>query len=398
MLPPDRDWSESVRPAAGYVAGMSRTAIYAGTFDPPTLGHVWMLEQAAKLFDAVVVAIGINPDKRTLFPLADRRQMLRAITAKMPNVRVATFEHQYLIHYAATVGADVVVRGIRNGDDYEYERAMRHINADLDPAIPTVFLMPPRAIAEVSSSVVKGLVGPRGWEPTVAQYVPAPVLQRLLEHRHTAWETLVSLRAADTADNRRNFWDELWAGYFDVGRHYHDWRHVCAMVAAMADGREQLADPAAVELAIWYHDVVYDPRSADNEAQSAAVAERTLTRLGLPAAFVATVAELVMATKHDGRPPASADAAHLIDLDLSILGATPAEFDRYEAGIRAEYAHVPAVDYAAGRSAILQRFLDRPAVYATADARARWEAAARRNLRQSIDRLASAGPRQADQP
>ena len=368
---------------------MPRTAIYAGAFDPPTLGHVWMIEQAARLFDAVTVAIGINPDKRALFSLADRRQMLAAVTDGLLNVRVATFEHQYLIHYAAAVGADTIVRGIRNGDDYEYERAMRHINGDLDATIPTVFLMPPRAIAEVSSSVVKNLVGPRGWEPTVSRYVPTPVLQRLLELRHTPWQTLVSLGAADTDVNRRAFWDELWAGYFDGSRHYHDWRHVCAMANGLGDVRDQLTDPAAVELAVWYHDVVYDPRATDNEERSAAAAERTLSRLGLPSPFVATVVQLVMATKHDGRPPASPDAAHLIDLDLSVLGSPPTDFDSYEAGIRAEYAHVPPADYAAGRTAVLRSFHDRPSVFASPAARERFEAIARRNIQHAIAALAS---------
>jgi pantetheine-phosphate adenylyltransferase len=366
---------------------MPRTAIYAGTFDPPTRGHVWMLEQAARLFDEVVVAIGINPDKRTMFPLAERQSMLRAVSAGLPNVRVATFEHQYLIHYARTVGADVIVRGIRNGDDYEYERAMRHINADLDPTVPTVFLMPPRDIAEVSSGVVKNLVGPRGWEATVARYVTTPVLQRLLELRHTPWQTLVSLGAADTDENRRAFWDELWAGYFHAGRYYHDWRHVCAIANGLGEIRAELADPAAVELAIWFHDLVYDPRASDNEERSAAAAERALDRLGVPRPFVDAVARLVMATKHDGRAPDGSDAAHLIDLDLAVLGGAPAEFDRYEAGIRAEYAHVSDADYAVGRAAVLTRFLDRPAIFTTATYGDRYEAAARRQLRTAIDRL-----------
>ena len=366
---------------------MPRTAIYAGTFDPPTLGHTWMIAQAARLFDRVTVAIGINPDKRTMFPLAERQAMLAAVSAPLANVAVAAFEHQYLIHYAAAAGVDAIVRGIRNGDDYEYERAMRHINADLDPRVPTVFLMPPRDMAEVSSSVVKNLIGPRGWEATVARYVPAPVLQRLIEQRHTPWHTCVSLGAADTDANRRAFWDELWAGFFDAGRHYHDWRHVCAMANDLSAVRDHLSDPAAVELAVWYHDVVYDPRRSDNEDRSAAVAERTLSNLGLPAPFIAAVAGLVRATKHDGTAPPSVDAAHLIDLDLAVLAGPQSEFDRYEAGIRSEYAHVPDADFRAGRSAVLQRFLDRPAVYQTPDARERYETDARRNLAASIARL-----------
>ena len=97
-----------------------------------------------------------------------------------PNVRVASYEYQFLVNYAHDVGATIIVRGIRSAGDYEYERAMRHINADLQPAIKTVFLMPPREIAEISSTMVKGLVGPKGWREIVKRYVPPSVYHKIL--------------------------------------------------------------------------------------------------------------------------------------------------------------------------------------------------------------------------
>ena len=89
------------------------------------------------------------------------------------------FTNQYLINYARGIGAQFILRGIRCESDYEFERVMRNVNGDFDPHITTVFLMPPRDIAEVSSSMVKGLIGPEGWEAIVKQYVPAPVFKRL---------------------------------------------------------------------------------------------------------------------------------------------------------------------------------------------------------------------------
>jgi pantetheine-phosphate adenylyltransferase len=156
-----------------------RLAVYAGSFDPPTVGHVWMIEQGLSLFDRLTVAVGVNPDKRTLFSLEERLAMLRETNATHERLSVTFFSSRYLIDYARSIGAGFVLRGIRTAADYEFERAMRHINADLCPDITTVFLMPPRSIAEVSSSMVKGLVGPEGWEDLVSQYVAAPVLARL---------------------------------------------------------------------------------------------------------------------------------------------------------------------------------------------------------------------------
>lgn len=96
------------------------------------------------------------------------------------NLPLSAPDNLYLIDYAQTVGATHILRGIRTESDYEYERNMRHINGDLDEKICTVFLMPPRDIAEVSSSMVEGLVGPQGWQKVVRKYVPAPVYLRLL--------------------------------------------------------------------------------------------------------------------------------------------------------------------------------------------------------------------------
>lgn len=157
-----------------------RRAVYAGSFDPPTNGHLWMITEAHRLFDELVVAIGINPDKKNTYTLAERRAMLEAVTAGFPNVRVDSFENEFLVNYAHSVDASFIVRGIRTASDYEYERAIRHINADLQPAIHTVFLMPPREIVEISSTMVKGLVGPNGWQQMVHRYVPQPVFEKML--------------------------------------------------------------------------------------------------------------------------------------------------------------------------------------------------------------------------
>jgi pantetheine-phosphate adenylyltransferase len=158
-----------------------RLAVYAGSFDPLTVGHLWMIEQGVSLFDRLIVAVGVNPEKRYTFSLEERLSMLRESLKQYRNLSVASFSNMYLIDYAQSIHATHMLRGIRSESDYEYERTMRNINGDLAPAISSVFLMPPRNIAEVSSSMVKGLVGPKGWQKVVRTYVPEPVYRRFLE-------------------------------------------------------------------------------------------------------------------------------------------------------------------------------------------------------------------------
>ena len=160
-----------------------KSGVYAGSFDPLTIGHLWMIEQGVRLFDRLTVAVGVNPDKKYTFPLEARLVMLREVTKQFPNVSVTSFSNRYLIHYAQLLRATHILRGIRTESDYEFERTMRNINGDLDAGICTVFLMPPRGIAEVSSSMVKGLIGPVGWQKIVRKYVPDAVYKQILTSR-----------------------------------------------------------------------------------------------------------------------------------------------------------------------------------------------------------------------
>ncbi len=156
-----------------------RIAVYAGSFDPPTNGHLWMIQQALELFDHVYVAIGDNPSKSYTFTRDQRMEFLQDAIPSCERLTVSNFDNRYLVNYAKSVNATHIIRGIRSPQDYEYERVMRNINGDMAPDIQTVFLMPPRDIADLSSSMVKGLVGPNNWEDVVRRYVPTNVFAAL---------------------------------------------------------------------------------------------------------------------------------------------------------------------------------------------------------------------------
>ena len=160
-----------------------RGAVYAGSFDPPTNGHLWMIERGANLFNTLTVAIGENSAKRAGFSIEKRIEMLRKITAHLKNVTVCAFHDEYLVHFAARQKASYILRGIRNHTDYGYEQALRYLNADLVEEITTIFLMPPRELAEVSSSTIKALIGPKGWERVIKKLVPRPVFEAIKQSR-----------------------------------------------------------------------------------------------------------------------------------------------------------------------------------------------------------------------
>ena len=158
-----------------------RIAVYAGSFDPPTMGHMFMIRRGAKLFDRLVVAVGVNPGKTYTFSLDERVAMLRDCVEGIENVEVDTFEARFLVRYTQERGAGFILRGIRSDEDYRFEHAMHNVNMDIEPEVVTVFLMPPREICEISSGFVKGLIGFDGWQEIVRPYVPDPVYRKLLE-------------------------------------------------------------------------------------------------------------------------------------------------------------------------------------------------------------------------
>lgn len=162
-----------------------RKAVYAGSFDPLTNGHLWMIEQGSKLFDELIISIGIRPEKKDkyTFSLDERLEMIRQTTKDFPNITADHFENKFLFKYARQIGARYILRGIRNKDDYEDEKTMRVVNGDLALDIQTVFLMPPKEVVDISSGFVKDLVGPEGWEDVVRRYVPDIVYKKFLENK-----------------------------------------------------------------------------------------------------------------------------------------------------------------------------------------------------------------------
>ena len=152
-------------------------ALYPGSFDPLTNGHLDLIERGSQIFDELIVAILRNPEKEPLFSLSERREMMVAMTEPWNNVRVQTFEG-LMVDYAVKAEASVVLRGIRAISDYEYELQMALMNRKLQPALETVFMMPAEQYSYISSRLVREIAQLGG---SIQGLVPEIVEQRLRE-------------------------------------------------------------------------------------------------------------------------------------------------------------------------------------------------------------------------
>ena len=182
---------------------------------------------------------------------------------------------------------------------------------------------------------------------------------------------------------RRAAFEQLSSAYSASDRHYHTLQHVRMLLDTVEHHAANLLDPVAVQLAVWFHDAVYSYRRSDNEARSAALAQKFLAASTLPVARQQRVAYLIERTKDHTQPFSTPDSdlAFFLDADLQILGTSEADYWQYARQVRQEYRLIPDVLYRPGRRKVLEKLLAAPTLYRTPAFQQRLEAPARRNLR-----------------
>ena len=150
------------------------TAVFTGTFDPLTLGHLDVIQRGANLFGHLVVGIGVNPSKAMLFDIEERVELARLVVAPFANVSVEPFA-DLAVQFVRRLGARIILRGVRTLSDMEYEFSMTLTNARLDPEVETVFLMADGEHSHISSSLIKQ-VASHGGEGSLHKFVPAELV------------------------------------------------------------------------------------------------------------------------------------------------------------------------------------------------------------------------------
>jgi predicted metal-dependent HD superfamily phosphohydrolase len=204
------------------------------------------------------------------------------------------------------------------------------------------------------------------------------------------WQQTLAILGADATIGQQHFVD-LVSAYSRADRCYHNLNHINQVLQTIQTLQALAHNEVALQLAAWFHDVIYDPQAIDNEAQSALYAERVLLSLTAPATskttLITTIKQLILATKNHEVNPKNIDNCIFLDADLAILGTTEKQYWKYAKAIRKEYAWVSDADYSQGRRRVLASFLQRDRLYATESIWQTHELSARRNLQAEIDWL-----------
>ncbi|MFD6969933.1 hypothetical protein [Streptomyces sp. NPDC059979] len=205
------------------------------------------------------------------------------------------------------------------------------------------------------------------------------------------WRATVTAAGGPADRDAEPYADRLLTAWAEPQRRYHTTAHLADVLARIDVLAPHAADPAAVQLAAWFHDAVYRPDRSENEERSAALAERALPELGISAARTAEVARLVRLTVTHDPAPGDTDGEVLCDADLAVLAGDPQAYAAYAAAVRAEYGFVPDEAFRTGRAAVLRRLLDLPRLFRTPYGTAHWEAPARANLAAELATLTTQG-------
>lgn len=197
---------------------------------------------------------------------------------------------------------------------------------------------------------------------------------------HRWHRTLIAAREGATTPDPDRYANHLLTRWAEPQRRYHTTAHLIAVLDHIDTLAGHAADPEAVRLAAWFHDVVYRPDRSENEERSAQLAERALIEAGVPVTGTEEVARLVRLTMSHDPQPGDTNGEVLCDADLAVLAGSPGEYAAYAAAIREEYSFIPDAAFREGRAAVLRQLLGLPRLFRTPYGTARWEAIARRNL------------------
>ncbi|WP_343691943.1 hypothetical protein [Chitinophaga sp.] len=200
------------------------------------------------------------------------------------------------------------------------------------------------------------------------------------------WESLVSNYTNDSSLVKEGF-NSILTHYSESHRYYHNLDHIQTLLVFIEEYNHLVHDLEALQLAVFFHDIIYDVQRGDNEERSALVATQFLEQTSYPAEKTALVSEYIRATKSHQNPHGDADLDCFLDFDLFILSGPERMYQAYAKNIRKEYSIYPDAVYVPGRKKVLQYFLDQPSIYKTEGFRERFDAVARENIQRELEKL-----------
>lgn len=357
--------------------------VFAGSFDPLTNGHLWVIEEGLQIANKVAVFVAENSSKKTMFTAKERAQMIEeSCKAKgfKDRVEVMIIRNEYVAKKAIQIGATHLIRGIRSAIDFDYEGLIQKTNVDVLGGAKTVFVMPPRDLESVSSSFVKSLIGPVGWHWHVKQFLPAPVYKKFLEDFVSKTAKIFISR-----ENPEEFLKVVFENYGNSDRYYHNLEHIVHCLQEMLwlnSNSSENVDYEQLCVAILAHDVIYGAKQ--EKSDEVLSAELLLEKLG--SAFRPAY-HLVLATQHfKDKKDFSPEEKIMRSLDLTILGQDIKLYKKYAQNVRKEYSFVSDEDYKNGRIKVLENFLAKEVIF-EANVFSHYENQARQNMKKELTKL-----------
>lgn len=367
---------------------------FAGTFDPITNGHMWVIKEALNIAEEVVVIIAVNNTKKPLFDEANRQIMIEQAIKNLPNhhrITVKILKNEYVAQAAiVNFGCDYLIRGIRSALDFDYETLIQKTNTDILLGAKTIFVMPPRDLESVSSSFVKALVGPVGWHWNIQELVPEFVYRHWVQKyiKEAALKFCQDIKITD-------FVTEITDFYSSEGRFYHNMDHLAHCMQELEwlslNTNQYSNDLKKLCIALLGHDVIYGENiegHSDEELSAEWTQAWVINKELLSQEESQDVKELIGKTQYLSKSISLDTELEKImcSIDLAILGKNKKVYDQYKSNIRKEYQQVPEEVYNAGRVKALKKLLTMPRLYES-ESFEHYELIARKNLQNEISQL-----------
>jgi len=339
-----------------------RKAVFAGSFDPLTMGHVDIIRRASKLFDELVVLINYNPDKNEYIQIIDRVSSVKDEFSNDESVSVDVSRDQYTVDYCKDNDIGYIVRGVRNSQDFLYEDNVSNINKQLDPNVETVLLFTDKNLSVVSSSTVKGLCGFKGWEQRIEKFLPRYSYALVLEKEDALKKEYIKSIEILTGDGEVYKNPSIQLLYYNIlraysirNRHYHSIIHIVNGLNTMKQFKLNDEQKALLTIAYLYHDLVYDTNQDDveNVFDSENKFKKHFENI-LSKSQIKIIKNLILATAHKKEPYTFLERC-ICDIDLVIFASDINTYMRASFLIRKEYSQYDDVTWNKGRKDFLNK-------------------------------------------
>lgn len=344
---------------------MKRVA-FAGTFDPITNGHLWVIQEGLNIADEVYVMIAYNPNKKTLFSESERKSMIDQVLKKngiSDRVKTILIKNEYVAQSAIEYDCNYLIRGIRSALDFDYESLIQKTNTDVLQGAKTLFVMPPRELESVSSSFVKTLVGPVGWHWNIKEFLPQAVYFAWIKKYVTQMVFEYLTDKVWTDENKKSLLKEIFKNY--KGRAYHSLEHIVhclqelqwliSYCALNAKKIEQIV------LALLCHDIILysEDKSISDEEQSARWFENFAKEVKYIDSKAKIVANMIRKTAYLSTKelPETEEEKIMCSIDLAILAQPLKTYNWYTHAVREEYKNVIEQDFINGRIKALEHLM-----------------------------------------